>query len=107
MDLSKTLQETIVSSTIRKRNIDGLIRILTKEREFKDKEYTSIEKQKEQSDEDTDNSKYVKKKNKLEMDRRSLEVKRRRTVLKNKSLEMKLYTKMCHTYGITCIVGCG
>lgn len=33
MEVSKTLQETITTSTVRKRNMDGLIKMLSKEKE--------------------------------------------------------------------------
>lgn len=38
MKVSKVLQETITTSTIRKRNVDEFIKLLIKEKEVKDEE---------------------------------------------------------------------
>lgn len=43
MEVSKALQETIYTSTIRKRNVDGLIKMLPKEKEADAEEYDSEE----------------------------------------------------------------
>lgn len=43
MEVSKALQETITPSTIKKRSVDGLIKILTKENDVEDEDKVDTE----------------------------------------------------------------
>ncbi|KAI5427904.1 hypothetical protein KIW84_033073 [Lathyrus oleraceus] len=58
MQVSKAIQETITTSTIRKKNMDNLIKMLTMEKEIeKEEEVGSEEEEEIASEEDEDNSK--------------------------------------------------
>ncbi|KAI5432191.1 hypothetical protein KIW84_036077 [Lathyrus oleraceus] len=48
MEVPKALQETIIVSTTRKRNMDGLIKMLTKEKEVEDEEKDNSEEEEEE-----------------------------------------------------------
>ncbi|KAI5394588.1 hypothetical protein KIW84_061286 [Lathyrus oleraceus] len=59
MEVSKALQVTITSSTIRKRSVDGLIKMLNKENDVKDEDEDDNEEEEEEksaSDEEDDSS---------------------------------------------------
>lgn len=58
MQVSKAIQETITTSTIRKKNMDNLIKMLTMEKEIEEEEEVGSEEEEEiASEKDEDNSK--------------------------------------------------